>query len=54
MINSNLGKIFIIDKERNIEIYDSPLHNNSSGNEKYQFNKAEKLELSHIKFLEKN
>ena len=53
MINSNLGKIFIIDKERNIEIYDSPLHNNSSGNEKYQFNKAEKLELSHIKFLEK-
>ena len=53
IINPNLGKIFIIDKERNIEIYDSPLHNNSSGNEKYQFNKAEKLELSHIKFLEK-
>ena len=53
MINSNLGQIFIIDKERNIEIYDSPLHNNSSGNEKYHFNKVEKLDLYHIKFLEK-
>ena len=52
IINSNLGKIFLIDKQRKLEIIDSALYI-GSGNEKYQFNSYGQFQLSHIKFYDK-
>ena len=51
-INYNLGKIFLIDNERRLEIINSTLFD-QKGNDKYEFIKYGKIQLSHIKFFEK-
>ena len=51
-INYSLGKIFLIDNERRLEIVDSTLFE-QKGNEKYEFTEYSKIQLSHIKFFEK-
>ena len=52
IINDELGKLFLIDKKRQLEIIDTTLFD-QKGNEKYQFKKYGRLNLNHIKFLDK-
>ena len=51
VINDSLGKLFLIDEEKNIEIIDCTLFD-QKGNEKYQFKKYGTLKLSNILFFD--
>ena len=52
IINDDIGKLFLIDKKRNLEIFDSTLFD-QKGDEKYQYKKYCRLNLPHIKFFDK-
>jgi len=52
IINEDIGKLFLIDKNRHLDIIDTTLFD-QKGNDKYQYTKYGKLNLSHIKFFDK-
>ena len=52
VINSNTGKIFIIDKERRLEILECTLYTQKK-DEEYKFEKYGQLKLPYIKFHQK-
>ena len=53
IINEELGKVFLIDKKRQLDIIDNMSLFDQKGNEKYQFKRYGRINLSHIKFLDK-